>query len=61
MDFKTLADEILAPLSATPEVRLTVRVEIEAEADSGFDDGKVRTVSENAAVLKFEQSSFEDE
>ena len=40
---------------------LTVRVEIEADAESGFDEGKVRTVSENATVLKFEQSSFEVE
>jgi hypothetical protein len=61
LDFKTLADEVLAPLSATPGVRLTVRVEIEAETDEGFDDGKIRTVSENANVLKLEQSSFEDE
>ena len=26
----------------------------------GFDDAKVRAVSENAATLKFEQSGFED-
>jgi len=28
---------------------------------NGFDDSKVRTVSENATVLKFEQAGFEEE
>jgi hypothetical protein len=35
-------------------------VEVEAETDAGFDEGKIRTLSENAKVLKFEQSSVED-
>lgn len=35
-------------------------VEIEAIAPDGFDDAKARTVSENAATLKFEQSGFEE-
>jgi predicted AAA+ superfamily ATPase len=59
-DFKKLADEVLAPLSTTPGVDLTVTIEIEATAREGFDDNKVRTVSENATTLKFEQSGFED-
>jgi predicted AAA+ superfamily ATPase len=60
MDFKKLADEVLGPLGATPGVTLHVTVEIEAVAPDGFDDAKARTVSENAATLKFEQSSFEE-
>jgi predicted AAA+ superfamily ATPase len=59
-DFKKLADEILAPLSATPGVTLNVTVEIEATTPTGFDDAKARTVSENAATLNFEQSGFEE-
>jgi hypothetical protein len=59
-DFKKLADEILAPLGATPGVKVTVTIEIEATTPSGFDDAKVRTVSENAATLNFEQSGFEE-
>jgi hypothetical protein len=59
-DFKKLADEILGPLGATPGVTLNVTVEIEASAEEGFDDAKVRTVSENASTLKFEQSGFEE-
>jgi predicted AAA+ superfamily ATPase len=60
-DFKKLADEVLGPLGATAGVTLHVTVEIEATAPKGFDDAKVRTVSENAATLKFEQNGFEEE
>lgn len=60
MDFKKLADEVLGPLTAVPGVELRVTVEIEASAPEGFDDAKVRTVSENATTLKFEQSGFEE-
>jgi predicted AAA+ superfamily ATPase len=59
-DFKKLADEILTPLATTPGVRLNVTIEIEATTTDGFDDAKVRTVSENASTLNFEQSGFED-
>ena len=59
-DFKKLADEVLGPLGATPGVTLHVTIEIEATTTDGFDDAKVRTVSENAATLKFEQSGFEE-
>jgi predicted AAA+ superfamily ATPase len=59
-DFKKLADEVLGPLGATPGVTLNVTIEIEATTAEGFDDAKVRTVSENAATLKFEQSGFEE-
>ncbi|MGV1010496.1 MAG: hypothetical protein ACOYBY_18160 [Dermatophilaceae bacterium] len=40
-------------------VDLRVTLEIEATTATGFDDNRVRTVSENAATLKFEQSGFE--
>jgi predicted AAA+ superfamily ATPase len=59
VDFKKLADEVLAHLRSDG-VTLTVRVEIEATSPLGFDEAKVRTVSENANTLKFEQSGFED-
>jgi hypothetical protein len=41
-------------------VSLNVTIEIEATTPDEFDDAKVRTVSENAATLKFEQSGFGD-
>lgn len=59
-DFKKLSDEVLAPLGAVPGVDLRVTVEIEAVAPEGFDDSKIRAVSENATTLKFEESGFEE-
>jgi hypothetical protein len=59
-DFKKLADEVLGPLGATPGATLHVTIEIEATTPEGFDDAKIRTVSENASTLNFEQSGFED-
>ncbi|MDT0300612.1 Swt1 family HEPN domain-containing protein [Streptomonospora wellingtoniae] len=60
LDFKKIADEVLAHLSAAPGTDLVVRVEIEATNPSGFDETKTRTVSENARTLKFDQSGFEE-
>lgn len=60
MDFKKVVDEVLAHLAGTPGVQLSVRIEIEATSPSGFDEGKVRTVSENARTLRFTESGFEE-
>lgn len=60
-DFKKLADEVLAPLGQAPGVEIRVTVEIEAISTEGFDDAKVRTVSENASTLKFEETGFEEQ
>jgi len=51
---------VLAHLAAAPGSRLTVRVEIEATSEQGFDGARRCTVSENAKTLKFEQSAFEE-
>ncbi|MFH5230658.1 Swt1 family HEPN domain-containing protein [Antrihabitans spumae] len=58
-DFSRLTNEVIQHLAAAEGVELEVRVEITATTPKGFDDAKVRTVSENATVLKFEQSGFE--
>lgn len=60
LHFKNVAEEVLAHLRADPHTSLTVRIEIEATDTSGFDEGKVPTVSENARTLKFDQSGFEE-
>lgn len=59
VDFKNIHDEILTHL-AQSGVDLKVEIHIEAIDPTGFDEAKVRTVSENADTLKFEQSGFED-
>lgn len=60
MDFKNIADEVLSHLRQEG-TELVLRLDIEAVKKTGFDDSVVRTVSENAATLKFEQSGFEEE
>ncbi|MGV5047234.1 Swt1 family HEPN domain-containing protein [Rhodococcus pyridinivorans] len=60
-DFNKITNEIIQHLAAADGVHLEVRVEITASTPKGFDDSKVRTVSENATVLKFEQAGFEQE
>jgi hypothetical protein len=60
-DFGRITSEVIQHLAAVEGVELEVRLEITAVARDGFDDAKVRTVSENAHTLKFEQSGFEAE
>jgi hypothetical protein len=59
LDFKNIAEEVIAHLrdAATD---LVVKIEIEATDATGFDENKIRTVSENAKTLKFDQSGFEE-
>ncbi len=58
-DFNTVAQEVLSHLMAQRGARVTVRVEIEAAAGSGFSDEVVRLVNENGGALKFSNNSFE--
>ena len=60
MDFKNVADEVIAHLRDAAGAKLVVRLEIEAVDERGFDEQQIRTVSENARTLKFEQSGFEE-
>jgi predicted AAA+ superfamily ATPase len=58
-DFKNIADEIIANLR-DDGTELVVKIEIEATKPTGFEESQVRTLSENAQTLKFDQSSFEE-
>lgn len=58
-DISKVVAEVLEPLAEVEGVELTISLEIEAVAPNGFDDSKVRTVSENATTLKFGDSGFE--
>lgn len=60
-DFNRLAAEILQHLAAAEGVELEVRVEIHAVSRPGFDERQVRTVRENATVLKLDPNQFEAE
>ena len=54
----TISEELVAHLgSAGAKLRLTL--ELEAESPEGFPDDLQRTITENAATLKFESHEFE--
>ncbi|MEK6252602.1 MAG: hypothetical protein AABM43_11860 [Actinomycetota bacterium] len=54
----TISDELIAHLGeAGAKIRLTL--ELEAESQEGFPDDLQRTITENAATLKFESHEFE--
>jgi len=51
-DFSQLADEILVNLQSEGEIEIVI--EVRARSAAGFSDNMVRTVTENARVLKFD-------
>jgi hypothetical protein len=59
IEFRNIAEEIVTHFRESG-TELIVRIEIEATKGDGFDESKVRTVSENARTLKFDQSGFEE-
>ncbi|WP_231390207.1 ATP-binding protein [Nocardia sp. CNY236] len=58
-DFGRIATEVIQHLAAADGVGLEVRLEITAVTENGFDEAKIRTVSENANTLQFERSEFD--
>jgi hypothetical protein len=50
---------VIGQLTRFIGTRVTIRVDIEATNDEGFDAKVVRDISENASTLKFEQHRFE--
>jgi hypothetical protein len=59
LDVKNIVDEIIANLR-DPDTELSIKLEIEATKTTGFEENKVRTLSENAQTLKFDQLGFEE-
>lgn len=59
-DFKSVMDEVVNHFRDESGTDVTVKIEIEATDDAGFGDSQVRTVSENARTLKFDESGFEE-
>jgi predicted AAA+ superfamily ATPase len=58
-DLTRLQQEILPHLFDPDAGDLTITVEVEATRLEGFADDKIRIVTENARVLKFDRSEFE--
>lgn len=53
-DFSAVTDEVLQHLISLLGTDVTITLEVNATKTDGFDDRVVRTVTENAATLKFE-------
>lgn len=59
-DAGQVADEVVKHLAGTVDTDVEVRIEITAKSEDGFADDVVRTVTENAKTLKFDQHGFEE-
>lgn len=59
--FTKIYSELVQHLSAVDGTELEITLEISAKNDEGFPDDKIRIVSENAKVLKFDPFGFEDQ
>lgn len=59
-DAGQIADEVVKHLVGLVDATVEVRIEIEATTEEGFPDDVVRTVTENAKTLKFDQQGFEE-
>lgn len=58
MQFAQIVDEVVAQFTVKPGVRLSVSVEISADAPDGFDEHLQRAVTENCQALKFRSFEF---
>jgi hypothetical protein len=59
-DAGQVADEVVKHLAGLVDAVVDVRIEITAKSGDGFEEEVVRTVTENARTLKFEQHGFEE-
>lgn len=55
-----IAEAIVDQLAKAEASKVTITIEVEADAPDGFDDRTQRTIAENASVLKFNTSDFEN-
>jgi hypothetical protein len=60
-DADQIANEVVKHLVALVDADVEIKIEISAEVVSGVPDDVVRTVTENAKTLKFEQHGFEED
>ncbi len=60
-DFGAIAQEVIQHLTSLVDCDVEITVEVQAKRPSGFADDVIRTVTENATVLKFDSGSgFEE-
>ncbi len=61
MEFGQIVDEVIAQFAARPNAKVSIKIEIEAEDEKGFDENLQRAVRENCNVLNVEPAEFEGE
>lgn len=59
-DMATIVEEVIQRLTSLTGTNVRITVEISADRPAGFDDGTIRTVSENSRTLKFKNYGFEE-
>lgn len=59
LQFSEVSEEVLMLFTSKPGVKVTVKVEINAELPAGFDESTQRAVLENTRVLKFINRDFD--
>jgi predicted AAA+ superfamily ATPase len=57
--FADIVDEVVLQFTARPSAKVRVKIEIEADDATGFDESIQRAVRENCKVLKFKNAEFE--
>ncbi len=60
-DAAKIGEHILAHLAVLPGARVVVEIDIQVEVPGGVPEAVQRTVLENAGVLRFRDSAFEEE
>lgn len=59
--FTTLVENVIEHFTAQYGTGVNITIEVEARRPEGFDQKTIRTVRENARVLKFDTAEFEEE
>jgi hypothetical protein len=60
-DADQIANEVVKHLVALVDAHVEITIEISADVPSGVPEDVVRTVTENAKTLRFEQHGFEED
>ena len=61
IDCQKIYEELVSLFTTKPGVKVTVKLDIEAEAESAFDDVTVRAAKENSKNLNLESSEFSED
>ena len=61
MDFAQVVEEVIQQFSIRPDAKIQIRVDIEVDSATPFDDATQRIVKENCHVLGFNHADFEGE